>query len=55
MEGVYTLPILATDPLAKFASKKKTGISRILDEDLREEGWVGAGAWYRGVGPTREG
>lgn len=51
LRGVYTLPILATDPLANWAARKKVGIRKVLEEAGVQ--WASIEFWYRGVGGTR--
>jgi hypothetical protein len=49
--GLYTLPILAHDPLYPLITKRKHGIKKILNEGGGE--WTSLDFYYRGYGPTR--
>ncbi|KAI8934761.1 hypothetical protein NX059_008449 [Plenodomus lindquistii] len=51
VNGMFTLPILSTDPLAAFVEKKKHGIAKLLNES--GEQWTSLEFYYRGVGGTR--
>ena len=51
VNGLYTLPILAHDPVAAVVAKRKHGIVQIL-KDCGEE-WAVLDFYYRGVGRRR--
>ncbi|KAF2024348.1 hypothetical protein EK21DRAFT_117843 [Setomelanomma holmii] len=49
--GLYTLPVLASDPLHPFLAKRKHSIKKILNTCSAE--WTSLDFYYRGHGPTR--
>jgi hypothetical protein len=51
VNGLYTLPILAHDPVAAVVTKRKHGIVQIL-KDCGEQ-WAGLDFYYRGMGRRR--
>jgi hypothetical protein len=50
--GMYTLPILATDPLTPYISQCRESIVKLLDECGAK--WTALEFWYRGHGRTRK-
>jgi hypothetical protein len=52
LQGVFTLSILATDPLISFIVQKKHGIVKLLNECGAE--WSSLEFWYRGLGKQRD-
>ena len=49
--GMFTLPILATDPLTALIAKRKHAIVKLLNGCGEE--WTSLEFWYRGHGKTR--
>jgi hypothetical protein len=52
VNGIYTLPIVTTDPLTSFIAKKKHGIVKLLNECGAE--WSSLELWDRGLGKKRK-
>lgn len=48
---MYTLPILAHDPLSTYGANKRVGIRKVLEESGVE--WASLEFWYRGTVSTR--
>jgi hypothetical protein len=49
--GMFTLPIMAYDPVATVVAKRRFAIRKVLEESGVE--WTSLEFWYRGVGRAR--